>query len=276
MLPPIAFSTLACPHWSWATVIANAQAMGYDGVEWRGGEAGHIRPTWSTAACAALRARMHDANLFSLAVTAYTTFVSDDSAVRAANLDLLKRHLDLAAAIGARYVRAFIGELAPGQRTESLYPRILESFAAALPHAHSVGVGIAIEHHDDFVRTATLVPILRELTDPQLGAVWDIANAFSVGEAPDEGARNLRGRIFYVQIKDGVGRRPYWRLTNVGEGEVPLKQAAEILAREHYRGAFSVEWEYAWHPELMPPEVALPHALNWIRAWMAHNEAVNR
>jgi hypothetical protein len=30
-----------------------------------------------------------------------------------------------------------------------------------------------------------------------------------------------------------------------------------------------VEWEYAWHPELAPPEVALPAALQTVRELLA-------
>jgi len=30
-----------------------------------------------------------------------------------------------------------------------------------------------------------------------------------------------------------------------------------------------VEWEYAWHPELDPPEVALPAALRVVRNLLA-------
>ena len=33
-------------------------------------------------------------------------------------------------------------------------------------------------------------------------------------------------------------------------------------------GAFSVEWEWAWHPELDPPEAALPAALTAVRNWL--------
>jgi len=30
-----------------------------------------------------------------------------------------------------------------------------------------------------------------------------------------------------------------------------------------------VEWEYAWHPELDPPEIALPAALQKIKALLS-------
>jgi hypothetical protein len=42
-----------------------------------------------------------------------------------------------------------------------------------------------------------------------------------------------------------------------------------MLLSNDYTGAFSVEWEWAWHPELDPPEVALPMALHKVQALLA-------
>jgi len=126
MIPRICFSTLACPQWSVETIIANARAYGYDGIEWRGGDAGHINPSLSQAERARLRQRMDEAELFSLAVTSYTSFVSNDPAECRANVDALRHYLDLAADIGAGYVRAFIGELTQGQTLDAVYPYIIE------------------------------------------------------------------------------------------------------------------------------------------------------
>ena len=50
---------------------------------------------------------------------------------------------------------------------------------------------------------------------------------------------------------------------------MPLSQAFELLLANDYQGAFSVEWEYAWHPELDPPEIALPAALRTVQALLA-------
>jgi sugar phosphate isomerase/epimerase len=266
MLPCVTFSTLACPHWSIASIVAAARAMGYDGIEWRGGGDGHIHPRATRDERNTLRAHMRDANLFSLAVTSYTNFVSDDAKTRAANVDDLKKYLDLAADLDAKFVRVFLGELEPTQTISKMYPRIIAALQQCVEHARRVGVGIAVEHHDDFVQTKSLVPILNALPDAAIGAVWDIANAHRAHESASDGIRNLGERISYVQIKDGAGRGANWKLTNVGEGEVELKRAIELLHAHNYRGAFSVEWEYAWHPELAPPERALPQALTHLRA----------
>lgn len=267
----VTFSTLACPEWSSETVIAKAAEFGYDGIEWRGGPQGHVQPLLSSSARHALRRSIANAGLFALALTAYTSFVADDPAERAANVNELRLYADLAADLGARYVRAFVGKLPPGARPGALYGRIADCLEAAARHAESVGVMIAVEPHDDFVRSATIAPVLERVTHPALGVIWDIGNAFSVGEEPEDGYNLLGNRLAYVQVKDGTGQGSTWQLTSLGQGQVPLGRAFKRLLA--YAGAFSVEWERAWHPELDPPEVALPLALQTVRALLAAAQA---
>jgi sugar phosphate isomerase/epimerase len=268
---PITFSTLACPQWQIDTVIANAAAFGYDGIEWRGGSEGHLQPELSTVKKVNVQKQCSDAGLISLAITAYTSFVSDSAAERAANVDELKRYADLAAEIGASYVRTFLGELPADTRVDSsVYQKISDSLYSACKHADSVGVKIAVEPHDDFVRSMDVVPVFN--SHPALRVIWDIGNTFSVGEDPSEGFVLLKDHLAYVQVKDGRGRDPHWRLCPLGEGDVPLARALDLLSANDYRGAFSVEWEYAWHPELDPPEIALPAALHFMRKLLANAE----
>ncbi len=262
----ITFSTLACPHWQIETVIARATEYGYSGVEWRGGPQGHVQPDMPAAQKALLQQRCSDAGLLSLAVTAYTGFVSDSVEERQANVDELRRYADLAAELGANYVRTFLGELPEGAHLDSsIYKKISDCLPAASEYADAIGVKIAVEPHDDFVRSSSIVPILSQVQHPALQVIWDLGNAFAAGEEPTKGFELLKDRLAYVQVKDGRGRAPDWRLCALGEGEVPLGQAFELLLAAGYKGALSVEWEYAWHPELDPPETALPAALRTVQ-----------
>lgn len=265
MANPLAFSTLACPAWDIATVITRAAQFGYDGLEWRGGERGHVQPAMAAAKKAELRQMSADHGLSAVAVTAYTSFVSEDAAVRRANVELLIRYAALAAELGAGRVRAFVGVLPLGAAPATRYARVAESLLAAAEAAQPLGVQIAVEPHDDFVRSAVIAEILRAAPHPALGVIWDIANAYSVGEDPADGYPYLRAALSYVQVKDGRGQGEAWQLTALGQGTVPLRQALTSLARDGYAGPFSVEWEYAWHPELDPPETALPQALAYVR-----------
>jgi sugar phosphate isomerase/epimerase len=182
----------------------------------------------------------------------------------------LGRYADLAAEVDAPYVRAVVGELHNGVNVDSsIYENISDSLNTAADYAESVGVKIAIEPHDDFVRSSTVVPILNQVEHPGLRVIWDIGNAFAEGEDPAQGFELLNDRIAYVQVKDGIRNDSAWQLCPLGQGKVPLRQAFELLLANDYQGAFSVEWEYAWHPELDLPEVALPAALKTVRELLA-------
>src|SRR5688500_12806290 len=127
-----------------------------------------------------------DAGLILLAVTAYTSFVSDRTEERQSNVDEVRRYADLAAELGARYVRVFLGELPahinPDAKT---YENITDCLSRAAQHALSVGVGIAIEPHDNFARSSAVAPVLdRTQSHSALGVIWDIGNAYAAGEEP--------------------------------------------------------------------------------------------
>ena len=261
----VAFSTLACPAWDIATVLTRAAAYGYDGLEWRGGDHGHVQPGMPAAHKVLLRQMSADLGLSAVALTAYTSFVSDEAAVRHANVISLCQYADLAAELMAPRVRAFVGELPPGTDPAATYARAAECLLAAAEYAHPLGVQIALEPHDDFVRSAVAAEILRAAPHPALGVIWDFANAYRAGESPPAGYPFLRERLSYVQVKDGRGQGDAWQLTPLGAGETPVRQALDLLAGAGYPGPFSVEWEYAWHPELDPPETALPPALRFVR-----------
>jgi sugar phosphate isomerase/epimerase len=268
---PVTFSTLACPSWSIETIIAKAVEFGYDGIEWRGGIQGHVQPTMSTSEKAELRKMSSDAGLIALAVTTYTSFISHLAEERQFNVDELRRYADLAADLGASYVRAFLGELPEGRKLDSsIYENISECLNAAAEYAASVGVKIAVEPHDHFTRSSIVFPVFeRDTSHPDLRVIWDIGNTFAVGEDPVEGFELLKDRLAYVQVKDGKRDGSMWQLCSLGQGNVPLARAFELLLGDGYESAFSVEWEYAWHPELDPPEIALPDALKVARGLLA-------
>jgi fatty-acyl-CoA synthase len=63
-------------------------------------------------------------------------------------------------------------------------------------------------------------------------------------------------------------RKDGWQLVLLGEGEVPVREMLGLLAAGGYPGWISVEWEKRWHPEIEPPEVALPQHLAVLRPWI--------
>ena len=254
------------------TVIARAAAFGYDGLEWRGGLDGHVSPALPPEARQRLRRWVAEAGLASLAVTAYSRFTSAEASERAVQLDHLRRHLDLAADLGAQFVRTFVGQLPPGRTAAEALPAICESLSLAAKHAASRGVIVAVETHDEYVHSTAIAQIVSQVGHPALRALWDFGNAFAAGEDPAEGLRVLGPYLGYVHVKDGMLQGAAWRLTRLSEGQVPLAATVRGLLAAGYRGGLCVEWERAWHPELDPAETALPAALAAVRRWLAEAE----
>jgi len=263
-LPTLAFSTLACPEWSADDIVARAAAIGYDAIEWRGGPDGHVSTGWPAPRRAALRRLMAEHGTPALAVTSYTDFVTGDARARADSVDYLRRHLDLAADLGAPTVRAFVGIVDDDAPLPDLIERAVDGIAACIDSAKASGVAIAIEPHDDFVTASSIAPILARL-GPSVGAVWDIVNAWGGGEDPAAGAEAIGGRVRYVQVKDARWAGSEWRLTPTGDGAVPLVEGLRALAAIGPLPPLSLEWERAWHPELDPADVALPRELMALR-----------
>ena len=263
----LAFSTLACPGWSIVTILEKAVEIGYEGIEWRGGPEGHVQPGMPAREKADLRKMSGDAGLAAVAITTYTSFVSPLAEERKSNVDELRRYSDLAAELGAPFVRVFLGELPAGTYLDDqIYETISGCLSLASAYAATVGVKIAVEPHDNFARSSVVAAILdRDRSDSDLRVIWDVGNTFAAGEDPAETFEVLKDRLAYVQVKDGKWNGSNWELCTVGEGHVPLGRAFELLLDNGYEGAISVEWEYAWHPELDPPEIALPAALRTVR-----------
>ena len=221
------------------------------------GSEGHVRTTMAAAERRALSQQMAAAGIAALAVTSYATFTSPDPATRAANAADLLAHARLAADLRAPWVRTFVGFRPSGVAEATVHAAIVDALLPVADAAARLGVGIVIEPHDDFVLAPDVVAILSELHSAAIGVVWDIGNAWAVGERPEDGLEVLAPWIRWVQLKDGVGRDDRWRLTSLGSGEVPLGAALRGLAARGPLAPLSFEWERAWHPELDPAEVVL-------------------
>jgi sugar phosphate isomerase/epimerase len=264
--PVLAFSTLACPEWSASAVVDQAGAFGFEAIEWRGGRDGHVPPDMPHADTVRLRDRMQDHDLTALALTTYGSLVAATAPDRLREDHALRKSLDQAALLGARFLRVFVGVPPAPVEGEELTSRAVVALESAVRHAVDVGVGLALEPHDLHVRSSAMAPILEAVASDHVGVIWDVGNAWAIGEGPEEGLRVLAPWITYVQLKDGRGIHDSWQLCGLGEGDVPLERAIRALRDKGPLPPLSIEWERAWDRSLAPPEIALPAALEHIRS----------
>jgi sugar phosphate isomerase/epimerase len=271
-VPLLALSTLACPEWGALETVDRAAAMGFDAIEWRGGDDGHAGSWLPAAERRAIRDAMDARGLVAIAVTTYTDLVHPSAAVRQASVDQLLSHAEVASILGAPTLRAFPGDRVDDVPDEVLLERAVGTLRTAADQLAGTGVTIAVEPHDALMASTLVAELLSRIDHPRVGAIWDAGNSWSIGEAPETGIELLGPWLRYVQVKDGIGRLPEWRLTLLGEGEVPLDRGIELLARTHPSVPVSIEWERPWHPVLPPASDALPAGLAHLRHLYARVE----
>jgi len=261
------FSTLACPHWSLAEVLREAVNFGYNGVELRvlSNELNLWKlPEFQPSARGDTRNQIEDHDILIPCVGTSVCFHSPEVTERQRNFDAALRMAELAAEIGARSIRVFGDRIQAGCSREDTAKWIADSLSQLAERLMPGKVEVWLETHGDFATAADVTEILDQIDEGLIGMIWDPANAFAqIGEAPLIPAR-MTTRIRHVHLKDlrrnAQGTPQY---VPTGKGEFPFKTMFESLAQIEYEGFISFEWEKHWHPELAPPEVALPGFIEW-------------
>ena len=109
------FSTLGCPDWGWNDLLTFGPQFGYDGVEIRLLERDTdllARPEFQRRRLAARRRELADAGFSVCGLASSVRFDDSDQRERDRQFDIGKAYLELAAELGASFVRVF-GDVLP-------------------------------------------------------------------------------------------------------------------------------------------------------------------
>lgn len=162
-----------------------------------------------------------------------------------------KAAVHTASKLGAKGIRVFGNNLGdnPAQSTE----RVIDGIRQIC--AEKTDVDVLLEVHGDFNTVEALMPVIKALeNEKHFGLIWDICHTQKTyGENWREFYDAFRPFIRHVHIKDIKGDK----LVLCGDGDIPIKQIASQMLSDGYSGAFSLEWEKKWHPELAEIEEAL-------------------
>jgi sugar phosphate isomerase/epimerase len=251
-----------------ATIAAFAAANGFDGVELRTHPDGnHASTTMSPPQRAALKRTFEDAGARVFSVMGYSRFALPDRAERQQNVDELKRAVDLAASLGADFVRTFGGRLAPGADRNQTIQTIADCLRPCCQHAQQAGVRVAIETHDDWCDARMLRALIDATGHTHLGVVWDFYNAVAgLGDTLEKNFAAVQEFVFYTHTKDGrPGPDGKWHYVPPGEGQINLPRVVQLLRSIAFDGFLSFEHEKKWHPELPDPDVAFPRYVHYMR-----------
>ncbi len=260
----ISFFTLACPGWSLERIIQAAKEYGYDGVELRCHPDGHLSPEARSEETTRVKDMFAAAEVELSCLSGYTTFSSLNQEERKKNLEVIKRNVELAVMLGAPYIRTFAGSLPEGTTLAGRMPDMADCLREAGDYAQEKGVKILLETHDDWALPDNTLALFEKADSQGVALIWDIYNSWVAGADISDSYHKLKPYLKHVHIKDGK-KSGHTQLTLLGEGEMPLTEIAGLLKDGDFQGHVSFEWEKPWHPELAEPEVALPHAAEYLR-----------
>jgi sugar phosphate isomerase/epimerase len=259
--PLLSFSTLGCPDWTFQQITDFAVKHGYKGIEIRGLLRQMDLPKCNEFSSAENRsatlAMMKERGLQFINLGSSATLHFAEGAEREKNLDEGKRFIDLAQQINCPYIRVFPNNFAKGQDRNATMDLIIKGLVDLGDYAKDSKVSVLMETHGEVVKSEDLEVIMRSAEHPNVGLVWDPCNMWTVTKEPPAAVfSKLKKYIRHVHIKDAIllDGKPQYKL--LGEGEVPIFEAVDLLAKGGYKGYYSFEWEKLWHPELAEPEIA--------------------
>jgi sugar phosphate isomerase/epimerase len=276
--PLLSFSTLGCPDWTFPRIVEFATAHGYSGIELRG-----IQRELDLLKCKEFNSAqatgdtiklLKDNNLQLVNLGSSCNLHFAAGAERTKNLDEGKKFIDLAVQANCPYIRVFPNNIPKGQEKQATLDLIVKGLQELAAHAKGTSVTVLMETHGDLVKIADLQQVMQAAGSEHLGLIWDISNMWTVTkEPPAEAYKALKQYIRHTHIKDARldGDKLIYAL--LGQGEVPIFEAIDLLVKDSYSGYFSFEWEKLWHPEIAAPELALADYPKAMAAHFAKNKS---
>lgn len=182
----------------------------------------------------------------------------------------LKRHTEIAAAVGAKVMRICCG----GRRTriedwEAHKGGLVPLLSDAARHAKSHGVVLAIENHIDLFADE-LVELIETVDSPALGVCLDTANNLRLLEDPAVAIEKLAPYARATHVKDiaAKGGNPrefaFWPSVPVGRGLIDIPRAFNELRKHGYTGLLALEIDYL-HPAYEDDQKAIADSIEYMR-----------
>ncbi len=264
----LAFSTLGCPDWSWPEIYTMAKDLGYDGIEIRGlGQeirAAKARPFTEGE----LPHTMEHLASLGLEVTCFTAGLClKNQENRKEVLAEGFEYLDLAARAGVPYIRV-LGDRSPAPESPVDDAAVASTLAVLASYAEYRGVTILVETNGVYADSKRLRRLIDTVASPSVAVLWDIHHPYRYANEPvAETYANLAPYIRYVHVKDSVIEDGQVRYRLMGQGDLPVRDALDILAANGYEGYVSLEWVKRWSRELEDAAVVFPQFIHFMREY---------
>lgn len=260
--PILAFSTLGCPDWTFQQIVDFASKHGYKGLELRG-----IKRQMDLTKCdefstperiAATLSVMEEKGLKFINLGASANMHFHEGPEKEKSMAEAMAFIDLAQKINCPFVRVFPNKFPKEREREQTIQTVAENLLTLGEYAKSRKVIVLLETHGDFSASDDILKVMKLANHSNIALVWDIANMWTITkESPALVYQKLKKYIRHTHIKDAKITGDKLQYTLLGQGDVPIFEAIDILYKDGYKGYYSFEWEKLWHPEIAEPEIAL-------------------
>jgi sugar phosphate isomerase/epimerase len=250
-----AFSTLACPEWTFLRLAEHAEEWGFLGCELRTFGYGSTQFACDPALTSPEKARLLLERAGIEVVSLATSIRYDDPVTppvlgyvfgdREKSVRESKSAIDLAVRMECPYVRVFGFEIVGSEARKSALVRITDRLRKAADHARNSGVKLLVENGGSFSTAVQLAELLDAVGSELVEAAYSVAVAALAGEAAANGINVLGERLACVKLRDYKDGRP----CPLGDGEFDNRGAVEALARAAFRGWVVYEYDRAWFRE---------------------------
>ncbi|NPV07715.1 MAG: sugar phosphate isomerase/epimerase [Anaerolineae bacterium] len=225
--------------------LAALKRYGYEGLEARV-EWGHrsgIEASLSPTERADVRKKVEDAGLTVCAIATGVRAAEADEEARAKHMRDLVTYVDLAADLGAPYVRTFGGQRPRDRELKYVIDYVVEAYRSVLSRAADRGVVVLMETHDDWSHSSEVAAVVERVDHPNLKVLWDIMHPQRMMEKPEETFSVIGALTRHLHAHDGIypagGSRV--QMVPLGEGVFDHATPLRLLQEAGFDGYFSVE-----------------------------------
>jgi sugar phosphate isomerase/epimerase len=222
-----------------------AADLGLDGadvsvVHLPGRQASDLRP---------VRRQAEDAGVQIAMLVTYADFTHPDAAERTRQIVEIQQFCDVAAALGAGFIRVTAGQKHPGVGRAEGIEWAVAGLTACLDKAAQTGVTLCYENHtkgyawtyNDFSQPAGIfLEIVRRTEGSGLRLLYDTANTLAAGDDPLAVLDQVKHRVSMVHVND-IRRAGFFEPCLLGTGVAPVREIFSTLAQTGFNGWISIE-----------------------------------
>ncbi len=173
-------------------------------------------------------------------------FTDPDENKRKADIKLVKSWIEVAAKLGAPVIRIFSGVQSPKDFSwEQVTEWMVKDIQECAEHGKKYGVIVAIQNHNDFIKTADQVEtIIKKVNSEWFGLILDIGS-YRSGDPYKQIAQTAKYAVNW-QIKENM-------YINGNEVKTDLDKVFAIIKASGYNGYLPIETLGAGDPKLKVP-----------------------